>query len=363
MTPRAANFREVGVPLAPRTTLKLGGIAAVFLRPETENDVAMVADEARADGTPLLVLGGGSNLVVSDEGFPGRVLSTSMLRGVSVVRETPEAIDVDVAAGEPWDPFVRRAAREGWSGIESLAGIPGLVGATPIQNVGAYGCEVVETITHVRAYDRDAGTFVDLANDECGFGYRASRFKGEDRFVVVRVRFRFPRTGESAPVRYDELARSLGVPLLARAPLARVVETVTELRRRKGMVTDESDPDSVSAGSFFTNPVVTASEFDAFIERAKAEGLGLAAPVPHFPAEGGRVKLAAGWLVENAGFSRGYGAGAIRVSSKHALALVHHGGGTTKELLALARTIRDGVRAKFGVELVPEPVFVGVSLD
>ena len=340
------------VPLAPLTTLQLGGPAARLATAETEEELAELLEDARERREDALVLGGGSNLVVADEGFPGTVVRVG-LRGVEV-KDDGTRVVLDVAAGEEWDALALRAATEGWAGVEAMAGIPGKVGATPIQNVGAYGQEVRETIAEVRAYDRARAAFVDLSNAACAFAYRSSRFKGDARFAVTRVRFVLEKRSDAEP-RYPELSRALGLREGERAPLTRIRETVIALRRTKGMVLDPSDPESVSAGSFFVNPIV--SEAEASAVRARSEGLA----VPMFPGGEGRVKLSAGWLVEHAGFPRGFGEGRVGVSRKHALALVHRGGGTTKELLALARTIQAGVYARFGVELVPEPVMVGCT--
>jgi UDP-N-acetylmuramate dehydrogenase len=244
---------------------------------------------------------------------------------------------------------------EGWRGVSSLSGIPGLVGATPIQNVGAYGEEVADTVASVRVFDRGSGVFRDMAPGECAFGYRASVFKRSERWIVTRVRFAFER-GEGAVVRYAELARALSVKEGETAPARYVRETVITLRRGKGMVLDAADPDSVSAGSFFVNPIVDVAT------AARVEGLA-GAPPPRFGAGEGRVKLAAAWLVERAGFSRGWGQGRAGVSRKHALALVNRGGATATEILTVARAVRDGVRERFGVTLEAEPVFVGCSLD
>jgi len=319
----------------------------------SEDDVVEAVRMASGSGQPLLVLGSGSNVVIADHGFPGLVARMA-IRGIEARREN-DRIEVDVGAGEEWDAFVARAVGEGWCGVASLSGIPGLVGATPIQNVGAYGEEVADTIAGVRVFDRTSSTFEDLTREDCGFGYRASLFKRSERWIVTRVRFAFER-GDYAVVRYAELARALSVSEGQTAPAARVRETVVGLRRAKGMVLDPSDPDSVSAGSFFVNPVVDAAT------ASRVESLAGAVP-PRFDAGGGRVKLAAGWLVERAGFTRGWGEGRAGVSRKHALALVNRGGATAGELLEVARAVRDGVRSRFGVTLVPEPVLVGCSLE
>jgi UDP-N-acetylmuramate dehydrogenase len=339
--------------LSELTTLRLGGPAARFV--EARDDDALVAAVRAADaaGEPLLVLAGGSNVVVADAGFPGTVVHVRT-RGIAPTGHGR----VTVQAGEPWDAFVAACVARGVAGVECLSGIPGSVGATPIQNVGAYGQEVAETIAGVRAYDRRSGTVDDLAPRDCGFAYRSSRFKREPgRWVVLSVDFALHPGELSSPIRYAELARALGVELGERAPLADVREAVLALRRGKGMVIDPADPDSVSAGSFFTNPVLSAAEF-ADLERRAGE------PPPSWPEPDGRMKTSAAWLIERAGFKRGYGdPAAIAISSKHTLALTNRGAGTAAGLVALAREIADGVRERFGVRLVPEPVLVGLSLD
>jgi UDP-N-acetylmuramate dehydrogenase len=354
-------IEERDVPLAPLTSLRLGGNAKRVVRLEREADLALVLADAEAKGEPVLVLGGGSNLVVADDGFDGLVVRVA-LRGIVGTRRG-DVVRLEVAAGEDWDPLVERCVSEGYSGVECLSGIPGLVGATPIQNVGAYGQEVSDTIVRVRAFDRDVGSFVDLEPAACRFGYRSSLFRHNPRYVVVSVAFELAVTGQSAPLRYAELVRGLGVHEGDRAPLADVRARVLALRRAKGMVLDPSDPDSVSAGSFFVNPTLTSAELAALESRVtQAQVLAARESMPRFAAGEGRWKLSAGWLVERAGFVRGYGQGHVGVSGKHALALVHRGQGTTRELVDLARQIRDGVRARFGVELAPEPVFVGCAL-
>jgi UDP-N-acetylmuramate dehydrogenase len=348
------------VPLAPLTTLRLGGNAASVATVERESDVPEALAEAEASGVPAFVLGGGSNLVVGDEGFGGLVVRMAS-RGMNVERDGGLAC-VTLAAGEPWDAFVASAVDDGYAGVECLAGIPGLVGATPIQNVGAYGQEVKDTVVGVRAYDREARVFVDLSTHDCAFGYRTSRLKTTGRYVVTGVSFALPVRAESAPVRYPELARALGVREGESAPLAHVRDAVIALRRAKGMVLDSADPQSVSAGSFFMNPVVDAAAL-ARIERG-AQGLaggdGPATP-PRYAAAEGEWKVPAAWLIERAGFTRGYGSERAHVSTKHTLALVN-ARGTTAELLTLARTIVRGVEKTFGVTLVPEPVMLGCAL-
>ena len=341
--------------LADLTTLRLGGPAGRFVEARTEEELVALVREADTADEPLLVLAGGSNVVVADEGFPGTVLHV-LTRGVE-----RDGASFTVQAGEPWDAFVEARVTDGLAGIECLSGIPGSVGATPIQNVGAYGQEVAEVITSVRVLNRANGEVTELAPSECGFSYRSSSFKREPgEWVVLAVTFALEAQPESRPIRYTELARALGVELGESAPLAEVRNTVLTLRRAKGMVIDPDDPDSVSAGSFFTNPVLDPAHFDE-LERRVAETLGPDAGLPSFPEPDGQVKTSAAWLVERAGFGRGYGApGPIMVSTKHSLALTNRGGGTTAELVELAHRIQVGVRKRFGVELTPEPVLVGV---
>jgi UDP-N-acetylmuramate dehydrogenase len=348
------------VRLADHTTLRLGGPARRAVVANTEEALVATVRDADARGEPVLVLGGGSNLVVADEGFDGVVVQVET-RGEARHDEGDLAL-VDVAAGEDWDAFVARAVGEGLSGVEALSGIPGRVGATPIQNVGAYGQEVKDTLRAVRLWDRRAGAAVTLARAECDFRYRESRLKDEPgRWLVLGVTFALAKTMQSAPIAYAELARALGAAEGERAPLARVRSTVLALRRGKGMVLDPADPDSTSAGSFFMNPIVLDAELPAIEARVRAR-LGDGVAMPRFPAAGGRTKLAAAWLIERAGFAKGFGEGRIGISGKHTLALVNRGGGTTAELLALARTVRQGVRDAFGVTLQPEPVMVGCAL-
>jgi UDP-N-acetylmuramate dehydrogenase len=344
---------RLAVPLGPLTTLRVGGPAARMLDLEREPDVSDAVREAAARRERIFVLGGGSNVVVGDAGFPGVVLRME-LRGIEVSRAGDRVV-ADVAAGESWDALVERAVGEGWHGVASMSGIPGLVGATPIQNVGAYGQEVSDVIASVRVLDRDTGVLVDLLPSACGFGYRASVFKHSDRWIVTRVRFSF-ETGGFETVRYAELARALGVDEGAPAPAAEVRRVVVALRRGKGMVLDPDDPESVSAGSFFVNPVVDA----ATLERVERDA---GARPPRFDAGANRYKLAAAWLVERAGFPRGWTLGAAGVSRKHALAIVNRGGASAADVLRAARAVRDGVRSKLGVTLEPEPVLVGCSWD
>ena len=307
----------------------------------------------------MLLLAGGSNVVVADAGFDGTVLQVAT-RGVEGIRMADGRIRLNVAAGENWDAFVAACVADGLAGIEALSGIPGSVGGTPIQNVGAYGQEVADVIVAVRALDRVSGELHELDPEESMFDYRTSIFKRDpDRWVVLGVTFALEPTGTSEPIRYAELAARLGIELRGRAPIADVREAVLALRRGKGMVLDPADPDTFSAGSFFTNPILRARDFDAFAQRA-AERLGADPPPPGWPVEPRSVKTSAAWLIERAGFHRGYGnPDGIAISSKHSLALTNRGAGTTAELVALAREIAAGVEEAFGVALMPEPVFVG----
>jgi UDP-N-acetylmuramate dehydrogenase len=348
--------------LAGYTTLRLGGPAGRLVVAGTDDEVVAAV---RGAGGPLLVLAGGSNVVIGDDGFPGTVL---LLRTTGIVavragggaRDRAAAVTWTVAAGEPWDGVCADAVAGGYAGIECLSGIPGSAGATPIQNVGAYGQDVAETIVAVRAYDRVRDAVVRLSAAECGLGYRSSVFKHNDRYVVLSVDFELTEGGRSAPVRYAELAGALGVERGERVPLAEARAAVLALRAGKGMVLDADDHDTWSAGSFFTNPVLDADAFAAL--RAAAGECG---EPPAWPGPDGTVKTSAAWLIDRAGFAKGYrGADpTVGVSSRHTLALTHRGGGRTEHLLALAREIRAGVAARFGVLLAPEPVLVGCSLD
>ncbi|CAM5248752.1 UDP-N-acetylenolpyruvoylglucosamine reductase OS=Streptomyces alboniger OX=132473 GN=murB PE=3 SV=1 [Streptomyces alboniger] len=344
-------------PLAPLTTFRLGGPATRLITATTDAEVVEAVREADASGTPLLLIGGGSNLVIGDKGFDGTALRIAT-KGFEL-----DGTRLELAAGEVWTDAVERTVEAGLAGIECLAGIPGSAGATPIQNVGAYGQEVSSTITEVVAYDRRTHETVVIPNGECDFSYRHSRFKAEaDRFVVLRVRFELEDAGGmSAPVKYPETARTLGVEAGDRVLASVARETVLKLRAGKGMVLDPEDHDSWSAGSFFTNPILTEEQFAAFRARV-ADRLGPDVTPPGFPAGDGHVKTSAAWLIDKAGFTKGYGEGRARISTKHTLALTNRGGATTEDLLALAREVVAGVRDAFGITLVNEPVTVGVSL-
>ncbi|WP_029383645.1 UDP-N-acetylmuramate dehydrogenase [Streptomyces leeuwenhoekii] len=344
-------------PLAPLTTFRLGGPATRLVTATTDDEVITAVREADDTGTPLLVIGGGSNLVIGDKGFDGTALHIAT-RGLTL-----DGTTLELAAGEVWTDAVARTVEAGLAGIECLAGIPGSAGATPIQNVGAYGQEVSATITEVVAYDRRARETVTLTNAECAFSYRHSRFKADpERYVVLRVRFGLEDAGGlSGPLRYAETARALGVAPGERVTLASARDTVLKLRAGKGMVLDPEDHDTWSAGSFFTNPILTEEEFAVFRARVR-DRLGDGAEPPAYPAGEGRTKTSAAWLIDKAGFTKGYGTGPARISTKHTLALTNRGEATTEDLLALAREVVAGVRDAFGITLVNEPVTVGVSL-
>jgi len=342
-----------GVPLAPFTTLELGGPARHFVDAADEGAVVEALRWADGRKLPVVILGGGSNMVVSDAGFDGLVVRIAT-RGVRFETSGGEAT-VTAAAGEPWDALVAEAVGRGLGGVECLSGIPGLVGATPIQNVGAYGQEVAETIRVVRVLERGSGQMRALSPEECGFGYRESSFKRDPaRFVVLAVTFGL-RPGAAPALRYRELAESLAAD--AHPTLAAARATVLALRAKKSMLVIAGDPNRRSVGSFFMNPILEATQAEAVAARAGEDG----ARMPRWPASDGRVKLSAGWLIERAGVTKGLRRGPVGVSSAHALALVHHGGGTTDALIALAQEIREAVRTRFGVTLVPEPTFVGVA--
>ncbi|MBT2441604.1 UDP-N-acetylmuramate dehydrogenase [Streptomyces sp. ISL-36] len=344
-------------PLAPLTTFRLGGPATRLVTATTDDEVIQAVRDADLTATPLLIIGGGSNLVISDKGFAGTALRIAT-KGFEL-----DGTRLELAAGEVWTDAVERTVDAGLAGIECLAGIPGSAGATPIQNVGAYGQDVSSTITEVVAYDTVDHRVVTLTNEQCDFSYRHSLFKRlPDDYVVLRVRFQLADAGGlSMPIAYAETARALGVEVGDRVPLATLRETVLKLRAGKGMVLDPEDHDTWSAGSFFTNPILTNEEFAAFHARV-AERLGPDAKAPAFPVGDGFTKTSAAWLIDKAGFTKGYGSGPARISTKHTLALTNRGEATTEDLLALAREVVAGVRDAFGITLENEPVTVGVSL-
>src|SRR3989441_18644 len=349
-------FREQ-VPLAPFTTLGLGGPARYFHACATAAELREALTLAGQRRLRVQIIGGGSNLVVADAGFPGAVLKVAI--GGVALRDTAQGVEVTAGAGVEWDALVRQAVERGWTGIECLAGIPGTVGATPIQNVGAYGQEIADTLVSVRCLERDRLTEVVFTRDQCEFAYRNSRFKGRDRdgYVVLEVTLRLQR--DTLPqVRYAELLQAVRrtgeLERLEPTDAVSVVRNaVLALRRRKSMVLDPADPNTRSAGSFFTNPVLSAAAFADLAQRWKE--------IPSFPADGG-VKVPAAWLVEHAGFPKGYrsgggGGGGAGISTRHALALVNRGG-TSADLLALAEEVRAGVEKQFGIRLAYEPEVV-----
>ncbi len=337
--------------LADLTTLRLGGPAREIVHATTEVELRDAVRRADAAGTPLLLVAGGSNLVVGDDGFDGTVVKVATT-GVELAQDTCGGAVVTVAAGEPWDPFVATAVATGWVGVEALSGIPGSVGATPVQNVGAYGQEVADTVATVRCWDRVEDRQRTFAAADCGFGYRTSRFKQDpERYVVLAVTFQLRLGDLSAPVRYAELARTLGVEVGARAPMTEVRDAVLALRRAKGMVLDAADHDTWSAGSFFTNPLLDAEQAARLPEGA-----------PRWQQPDGTTKTSAAWLIEHAGFGKGYGNDRVALSGKHTLALTNRGAARTRDLLDLAGEVQAGVQAAYGVWLMNEPVLVGCSL-
>ncbi|NES15647.1 MULTISPECIES: UDP-N-acetylmuramate dehydrogenase [Micromonospora] len=344
--------------LARYTTLRLGGAAGRLETATSADEIVQKVREAQSRDEPVLVLAGGSNVVIGDQGFPGTVVLIRS-RGFRVVAEDADTVTVRVEAGEPWDDLVAATVERGWSGLECLSGVPGSAGATPIQNVGAYGQEVAETITAVEAYDRTHGAVVRIEAADCGFAYRGSIFKYSDRWVVLTVDFRLTRSPVSGPVRYAELARALGVEVGDRVPLADARATVLRLRAGKGMVLDADDPDTRSVGSFFTNPVLESEAYELLQERAADLG-----EPPHWSGAGDVVKVSAAWLIDKAGFGKGYaGPDGVAISSKHTLALTNRSGtAPTAALVALAREIRDGVHDRFGVTLHPEPVLINCTI-
>jgi UDP-N-acetylmuramate dehydrogenase len=342
------------VPLAPLTTLGVGGPARYFSEAQTESEVREAIEYSRLRNLPLFVLGGGSNLLVADRGFDGLVLKLS-LRGIEQVAGTGGNMIFSVAAGEPWDDFVGRSVAENCAGIECLSGIPGSAGATPVQNVGAYGQEVAETIREVVALDRQSLQLRAFSIAECGFGYRSSVFNTTERnrYIILRVSFLLRRGGKPT-IRYADLQKAFG-DAAADPTLQDVRAAVREIRQRKAMLIVPGDDDARSAGSFFKNPIVPQSQFEDLDARLRARGLAL----PGYPAGEGFRKLPAAWLVEHAGFAKGYSLGAAGISRRHTLAIVNRGGATAAEIVALKDEIQSRVLSEFGVELQTEPVFVG----
>ncbi|SEC40253.1 UDP-N-acetylmuramate dehydrogenase [Terriglobus roseus] len=355
---------EEHVQLAPFTTLGIGGPARWLLTATTQADVVAAVDFARERTLPVFVLGGGSNLLIADDGFAGVVLRMA-IPGISKEIATDGRTLVRAGAGEPWDGFVQFAVAADLAGVECLAGIPGTVGGTPVQNVGAYGQEVAETIAVVHAFDTQTGGFVELSNEDCGFSYRTSVLNTSERgrYIVVRVDFRL-QPGGAPKLAYADLRKHFGftvngvpgdVTSAASPTLSEVADAVRDIRKSKGMVFDAADPNSHSAGSFFRNPIVPQ---EALLRVSEASGLAVDA-VPHWPAGDGLVKLPAAWLLERAGFERGYALGNAGISTRHTLALVNRGSATAADMIALRERIIADVASKFGITLEQEPVSIG----
>lgn len=349
------------VPLAPLTSLELGGGARFLVEIADIRDATEAVRWANRRGESITVLGGGSNVVVADDGWRGLVLRAAM-RGLEY-RRKDDVVLVTAGAGEDWDNLVADSVGRDLAGIECLSGIPGLVGATPIQNVGAYGQEVADVVEAVRVLDLKTLEERTFSTEDCGFEYRSSLFRTHPgNYLVLDVTFRL-RHGESPTIKYQELERAMSVRE-ASPTVADVREVVLDLRRSKSMVLDPADPNRRSAGSFFVNPVIGIDELEA-VDRCgqRAEVLQGEERVPAFDVGGGRYKVPAGWLIEKAGFNKGLRMGPVGISSAHALALVNLGGAASADLIALAREIRDGVQRLFGIELRPEPVFLGFESD
>ncbi len=362
--------------LADLTTLRVGGPARMFVETTSDDEMIDAVRTADVDGVPILIVGGGSNLLVSDAGFDGIVIRDARRDAEANVSLQNDGscggLTITAAAGVPWDALVERAVRSKWSGFEALSGIPGSTGATPVQNVGAYGADVSELVAQVRTWDRATQSVRTLPLMSLGFSYRDSILKrsmrgGADdgavwapspRYVVLSVTFHTRMASLSAPVRYAQLAAALGVDQGARVPITEVREAVLALRRSKGMVLDDADQDTWSAGSFFTNPVLDASAAAALPDDAPRFPAGPGAPE-------GAIKTSAAWLIEHAGFGTGFAVAddaRATLSTKHTLALTNRGQATADDLVALARAVRDGVRERFGITLVPEPVTVGIEI-
>ncbi|MGO1231605.1 UDP-N-acetylmuramate dehydrogenase [Glutamicibacter arilaitensis] len=348
------------------TTTRVGGPAQHLVTATSEAELAHAVGAADDAGNDVLLIGGGSNLVICDEGYPGVGVQIAT-RGLHLDEQPNGKVLLRAAAGENWDVTVEYSLTEGLSGLEALSGIPGCTGATPVQNVGAYGADVSQTLAWIRAYDRHNGQVIKLQNADLEFAYRDSLIKrtstnGSPRYVVLEVAFLLERSKDSAPIRYAELARRLGVEAGERADAHQVRQTVLELRRSKGMVYDRQDADSHSTGSFFTNPIVPREILENLPDNA-----------PNYPvAQEGFVKLSAAWLIDQAGFSKGYGLegtegfalaqGRASLSTKHTLAITNRGEATAQDILAIARAVRAGVAERFGIELVNEPLLIGLSL-
>ena len=361
--------------LANYTTARVGGPATTWVKVTTENQLTRAIAEADSADVPLLVVAGGSNLLVADEGFPGTVVQIAT-QGIEVVETTDTNVHIRVAAGHTWDDVVAWSVAEGLTGIEALSGIPGSTGATPVQNVGAYGADISQTLHSIRVWDRKARKIIELTGDDLEFGYRDSIIKrsivssttnfrnASPRWIVLSVDLQLTKTGELAPVRYAQLARALNVELGDSAPLEHIRQTVLDLRASKGMVLEATDYDTWSTGSFFTNPIVPIEVADTLPDEAPR--------FAHHEAgnDAETVKLSAAWLIDHAGFHKGFGLngesgtveGRASLSTKHTLALTNRGSATTQDMVRIASLVRDGVVKKWGITLVPEPVLVGVQL-
>ena len=356
LTPNAMSRLTVdeNVPLAPHTTLKVGGPARFLARASTEEQIIDALEFARKRACPVFILGGGSNVLISDSGFPGLVLKIEL----PGIREEPDG-SISAAAGEEWDAFVRHCVDRNLAGIECLSGIPGTVGGTPVQNVGAYGAEVGEVIARVRVLDRTNASILNLSGNDCGFAYRTSIFNScsRDRFIVLRIGFSL-RPGGTPRIRYQDLQRHFSGK--TRPPgLQEVRDAVLQIRDVKGMVLRDQDPDSRSAGSFFKNPVLSPEQVSGVEEKARS--IGILRPserVPRFAAAG-QEKVAAAWLVERAGFHKGFISGRAGISRKHSLAIINLGGAGAHDIVDLMRSIQERVHTLFGIDLLPEPVFIG----
>lgn len=347
----------MSIPLSELTTLRVGGPARQLITTHSEVEFAEAIALCDAAGEPVLVLGGGSNLVISDDGFSGTVIRDARQEITVLDSSACAGVSVSITAGTIWDDVVSRAVEEGWVGVECLSGIPGSAGATPVQNVGAYGQEVGDVLASVRVWDRRENRVRMFAHSELQFAYRDSVLKrtmmgATPRWVVLSMELQLRMGDLSAPIRYAQLAHYLDVPLQKRAPLRQVREAVLALRRSKGMVLDDRDHDTWSAGSFFTNPILSREEADA-----------LPAAAPRYPAPQGQVKTSAAWLIENSGIKRGHRMpGPAAVSTKHTLALTNRGQAKTHDVVTLAREVRAAVQNKFGITLIPEPMLIGVAL-
>jgi UDP-N-acetylmuramate dehydrogenase len=347
---------QENIPLAPFTTFQVGGSARYFVDTHTEHEVNCAVAHAAARKLPLFVLGGGSNLVVSDAGWPGLVLKVS-LAGVEFEGDRQKML-FHAGAGESWDLLVALTVSKNCSGLECLSGIPGTVGGAPVQNVGAYGQEVSQTITRVHALEIATGKRLEMSNLDCGFAYRTSIFNTTHRnqYIVLEVSYRLLRNG-AAKIEYADLKKFFATTNSEKPTLQQVRDAVRSIRQSKAMLIVSGDEDCRSAGSFFRNPIVSQAEADRVQSLAELRAPGKT--LPRYPAPNGQVKLAAAWLVEQAGFAKGYSLGPVGISRKHALAIVNRGGATAKDIVALKNAIQKKVFDVWGVTLQPEPVFVG----